>query len=288
MANYKKKNKGIASLIFIWVLILLLAFGTFWIINYYTSNHSSIIENQELAQSIAALSDKNAGKLTSDDFLNIEEIQFIELDNLTYANFSAAGYSEAYEAYNKEGITEEEKAQLVNPSTLTTGLEISSKELIKYLPMFKNLKSLILTNYGAAVSDADVISIAADNLTNLTELALYGYTAENFSKVSNLTNLTSLSVAGAPIADISAVASLENLEILDLSSAALTDISALSSLDNEKIEMVYLTGNAITDWSPIEHLDAEKVYKEEPVVQEDTDNEEADNAEDETETEAEA
>ncbi len=286
MANYKKKNKGIASLIFIWVLILLLAFGTFWVINYYTSNHSSLIENQELAQSIAALSDKKAGKLTSDDFLNIEEIQFIELDNLIYASINATGYADAYEAYNKEGITEEEKAQLVNPATLSTGLEISSKELAKYLPMFKNLKSLAFTNYNAVINDTDVISIAADNLTNLTELSLYGYTAENFSKISSLTNLTNLMVSGAPIADISAIESLKELKVLDLSSAALTDISALSSLDNEKIEMVYLTGNAITDWSPIEHLDAEKVYKEEPVVEEETAEEEAADTEAETETEA--
>lgn len=276
MANYKKKNKGIASLIFIWVLILLLAFGTFWVINNYTSNHTSLIENQELAQSVAVLSDKKAGKLSEDDFLNVEKIQFIELENITYASMYKTGYSEAYDAYNKEGITEEEKATLVNPATLTAGVEISSKELVKYLPLFKNLDGLVFTNYGAVVNDIDVISAAADNLPDLTELAVYGYTADSFSKVAGLTKLTSLSVAGAPIADISAVESLKELKILDLSSAALTDISALASLDNEKIEMVYLTGNAITDWSPIDHIDADKVLKEEPTDESETSEEATD------------
>ncbi len=269
MANYAKKNQSNGSFIFIWVLIVLLALGTVGIFYSYSNNHSTIITDKELAASLSVAFDKPAGKITSEDLASIEEISVTDIGaSGTYIGLRLDGYEEAYEAYNAEGITDEEKAGLVNPTTLQLSAQLAKSETIfKELDIFTGLEVIYAQNYSGVTSETDVLAIAVEKFPNLREFVSYGYTVDDFSLVGKLTNLTTLSISGTPLTDISAIENLKNLEILDLSDAGITDISALSSLDNEKIETIYLNGNEIADWSPIAHIDAEKIIKDEETTE---------------------
>lgn len=178
-------------------------------------------------------------------------------------NFFLDGYKEAYDAYNAEGITDEEMAKLTNPSTLILQTQLTtSAPLINEIGLFKNLEGISALNQNGDVNSADLLAIAAEKFPNLREFVSYGYTIGDFSLVGKLTNLETLSVSGTPLTDISAIANLKNLKVLDLSNTGISDISVLSSLDNEKIETLYLDGNNITDWSAVSHIDEDKVIKE--------------------------
>lgn len=76
MANNVKKNQGNGSLIFIWVLIVLLAVGTVGVLVNYRNNHSTIIESKELASALSVAFDKPEGKITTEDLESVEEVVF--------------------------------------------------------------------------------------------------------------------------------------------------------------------------------------------------------------------
>ncbi len=288
MANNVKKNQGNGTLVFIWVLIILLVAGTVGIFFNYRNNHSTIIESNELASALSRAFDKPEGKITLQDLESVERIVFSDIGVYgTIVNLSLDGYQEAYDAYNAEGITDDEKASLTDPSTLLLQTQLtSSAPLINEIGLFKNLEGISALNQNEGVNEADLLVIAAEKFPNLREFVSYGYTIGDFSLVGKLTNLTTLSVSGTPLTDISAVANLKNLEVLDLSNTGITDISVLASLDNEKIEALYLDGNNITDWSAVSHIDEEKITKNTEKADdaaEDTASEENEKAEETTE-----
>lgn len=263
MANINAKKSSSKGLAFIWVLIILLVAASVGIVMYYNANHSSFLVNGSFADALSQVLDKPEGNITKEDLSSIERISMLQIDNFAYVTFSLEGYVAANEAYTAEGITDEEKKNLIDPSTLTRSAEISDANIYDDLKHFTGLTGLFFTNYTQETNPTDVLAFAAENFPALRELALYGYAVNDFSLVEKLPELTTLSVAGVQLTDISAVQNLKNLEILDLSSTGITDISALSTLDNEKIETVYLTGNNISDYSPIAHIDAEKVITDE-------------------------
>lgn len=261
MANNVKKNQGNGSFIFIWVLIVLLAVGTVGVLVNYRNNHSTIIESKELASALSVAFNKPEGKITTEDLDSVEEVIFNDIGTYgSIVNLFLDGYKEAYDAYNAEGITEEEKANLTNPSTLILQTQLTtSAPLINEIGLFKNLEGISALNQNGDVNSADLLAIAAEKYPNLREFVSYGYTIGDFSLVGKLTNLETLSVSGTPLTDISAIANLKNLKVLDLSNTGISDISVLSSLDNEKLEALYLDGNNITDWSAVSHIDQDKI-----------------------------
>ena len=271
MAKYAKKKQGIAGLIFIWVLVILLAIGTFGVINHYTLNNTDIIQNAELAEILSASLDKPIGKITQEDLATIEGIGFADYGTMGEIIVYLPGYNAAYEAYTAEGITDEEKEELVDPSDFMYYTYFSDADIYDDLKLFSGITSLTIINNTSNFSDIDVLSIAAENAPNLTSLGITSFAINDFSVISKLTKLESLSIYDSNLTDISAISSLENLKYLDISETELSDISALKSLDNEKIEMIYLAGNKITDWSPIDHIDADKVTKEEESEEETSD-----------------
>ena len=263
MANYAKKNQKNGSFIFTCILVVLLIAGIFGVFYSYRSNHSTIIDSKELAASLSVAFNKPAGKITAEDLASVEGINVFELGGYgVSAVMMLDGYKEAYEAYNKEGLTDEEKSALVNPATLQLNAQFTnSNALFEEIDIFTGLKTILAQNYTGITNETDVLSIVADKFPELEEFVSYGYAINDFSKVGSLTKLTTLGVGSSPLTDISAISNLKNLEILDLSNTGISDISALSSLDNEKVKSVYLDGNNITDWSPVAHLDEAKVIK---------------------------
>lgn len=324
----KSNKKGNGSLIVTWVLIVLLAIGTFFVVMNYNDNHSDLIKNEEIALALTETFDKPIGRISEEDLASIEGVLFYKdlpfamngttTQSMSAIEFYLEGYSDAVEAYNAEDITEEEKAKLTNPDTLAGYAQIMNTDILDDLKKLTNLKSFLVYNYGEKDTETDMLKFAADNYAGLEELTVFGYTTADFGVVSGLTNLTSLSViddavtdisavkslakleilaineaaelkdisavagltglknlsvSGTSVADISAVAKLTNLEQLDLSNNKITDISALSALNNDKLEVLYITGNEIADYSPIKHLDADKVTSDEPEEEEEAEEE---------------
>ncbi len=284
MANYKKKNQGLAGLIFIWVLVILLAFGAFWVIRHYNLNNSTIISNDQLAETLALALDTHAGKLTEEDIASIEGISYADYGTASEILLYLPGYNAAYEAYYAEDVTDEQKKELTDPSSLIAYTTLSETDIYSDLHLFKGITAFNFINGTDKMNENDVLTIAAENSPNLNSFSVRSYVVNDFSVVKNLPKLETLVIYDSALSDISAISELKNLKYLDLSETGLTDISPLSSLDNETIEVVYLTGNPITDWSPVSHLDQDKVIKE---IESDESSEETD-AETETETDTEA
>ena len=261
MANRTKKKTGVAGLIFTWILILLLAAGTFAVIWNHTSTHSKFIANTGIADALAKGFNKGAGRVTKADVATVEGLTVYAYDEVTSQTYGIKpsvslympGYKEAYDAYYADGVTDEEKENLTNPSSLIVNADMDSLDYRDDLQYFTGLKRLFCVNLGDT-SDDDMLSVAVEYMPDIEEFASVGYSVENFADVAKLTKLTSLTVEGAKIDDVSPVTALKSLKELDLANNGITDISALSALDADTIENVYLNGNDITDWTPVEHL----------------------------------
>ncbi len=271
MSNYKKNKNSNTSIFTTWVLIVLLCVGTFFLMYNYSANHSKFLENTSFADTIGDAFGKGAGKVTHEDLSSVESFTILDFGNAAIVNMGMDGYNDAYDAYNKEGITEEEKKALVDPATLIKSGEITDTNIYNDLKHFTGLTTAYYLNYTSVGIDRDVLAYSAENFPALTEFVSSGYIVKDLKPVESLPALTTLTVTGTPLSDISSVSTLKNLEYLDLSGTGLKDISALSNLDNSKIKTVYLTDNEITDWSPLDHIDADKVIK---VVETEEDNKE--------------
>ncbi len=291
MAKHANKKQGIAGLIFTWILIILLALGAFGIFYYYKLNTSTLISNDQLAESLSVVLEKPVGKLTEEDVASIEGLSYADYGTAAEIMIYLPGYNAAYEAYNAEGVTEEQKKELTNPSSLTAYTTLSDVNIYDDLHLFKGITSINFLDLSGKMNENDILSIAAENTPNLTTFSIRSYEVKDFSAVEKLPKLETLVIYDSTLDDISAISSLKNLKYLDLSETGLTDISALSSLDNDTIEVVYLTGNEITDWSPLDHLDADKVIKEvesEETTDDSESSEETENADDTTEQDSES
>ena len=261
MASQSKKKKGVAGLVFTWLLILLFAAGTFGVVWNHTSNHSKFIANTGIADALAKGFNKGAGRVTKAEVATVEGLTVYAYDEATQQAYGIKpsvslympGYKEAYDAYYADGITDEEKEKLTNPSSLIVNADMDSLDYRTDLQYFTGLKRLFCVNLGDN-ADEDMLSVAVEYMPDIEEFASVGYSVENFADVAKLTKLTSLTVEGAKIDDVSPVTALKSLKELDLANNGITDISALSALDADTIENVYLNGNDITDWTPVEHL----------------------------------
>ena len=296
--NYSKKE-GLGSLIFIWVLILLLAVGTFFVVKNYTDTNSKIIKNDDIAIALSQTLDKPAGKITEADLANIERAEFIvdgytygitmnedgtysydfqnlvEMNNVTlYLN----GYDEASEKYYAEGVTEEQQKSLVDPNTLVASADITDAEsaldLIKYL---KGVKGLSIYDYDT--TETETVNFADIAPEKLEEITVYGFEVAGFENVKNFANLTSLVLYAGGIEDYSVVSGLTKLENLSLTSENITNASFIENMTSLKsitldggkleaipslekltnLETVDFANNGLTDISALSVLDAEKI-----------------------------
>lgn len=301
MAKLRNKESN-GSLIFTWVIIILLALATAAVVlshlnteREYRENHSTFIMNEEIANALADALDTPAGLITQEDLGKIEGA-FVMLDmpisfggnsqtTLSSVEFHLDGFKEANDAYYAEGVTDEDRKELVDPSTLAGYAYLSDANDLDDLKLLTSLKSFSAFNYGETVNTSyDFVSFAAENFKELDELIVSGFNTKDITPVKNLTKLETLAVdgteltdisvlssvttlkdltiSGTSVVDISAISALMNLEALNLSNNLITDISALSSLNNEKITSLTLTGNAIVDYTPVEHIDAEKITRD--------------------------
>ena len=90
------------------------------------------------------------------------------------------------------------------------------------------------------------------NLTNLTELSLWGNGITDISSLSGLTNLTDLNLRETRVTDISSLSDLTNLTDLNLRETRVTDISSLSDLTN--LTVLNLSETRVTDFSSLAGL----------------------------------
>ncbi|MBD2742364.1 leucine-rich repeat domain-containing protein [Coleofasciculus sp. FACHB-1120] len=120
---------------------------------------------------------------------------------------------------------------------------------------FRDLSPLVnLTNltqlniWGTQVSDISALA----NLTNLTQMDLVQTQVRDFSPLANLTNLTQLRIWGTQVRDISPLANLTNLTQLDLFGIHVSDISALANLTN--LTQLKIFGMQVSDISALANL----------------------------------
>lgn len=104
------------------------------------------------------------------------------------------------------------------------GLDISG------LRPLKNLRKLYIFGDGfqqfSPVRGLDAIN----ELTNLTNISLFGVQVNNLDFVANLRDLNEISVANSPLSDISVIRRLKSLKSVSLTSTFVVDISPLLDL----------------------------------------------------------
>lgn len=244
--NYSKKDKK-SSLIFMWVLIVLLAVGTVFTVKSYYDNNHSIVHNLDLAEGIGEKLKKPIGKITNEDISEFEGaelyIDTIDWSNLVYnadgtvtlnsdtmnyidqITLYLAGYNEKYDELSNDddGLTNEDYETLNDYYTTIT---LSDLNLAKDLTAFTGLKQLVISNNGSEDFSYDLSTASV----NLETLSLSGCTVKNFDSVDKLVNLTSLGINGTKTSDISAIKALSKLESLSVSGEEISDISAVENL----------------------------------------------------------
>jgi hypothetical protein len=140
----------------------------------------------------------------------------------------------------------------VDYSTSMTGLTLNSDYLlvdgdIDSLKNMTKLTSLYL--YG----EFRYLSGLGD-LTDLTELVIYGRYVRDLRPLNCLTNLTELRIYVDSISDLTPLARLKKLTTLALSSDQINDLSPLSGLTNLKSFTLTVQRSPVNDWSPVEHV----------------------------------
>ncbi len=122
------------------------------------------------------------------------------------------------------------------------------------------------TDVDMAHSDFKILSVAGDNIgnltglgyaTNLTQLTLSNNSISDISAVSGLTSLTQLYLDKNNISDISAVSGLTNLQFLRLHRNDISDIPDLSKLTS--LTSLTLDDNSISDISELSKLTSLKI-----------------------------
>ena len=289
MAN-TKSNKGNGSLIFTWVIIVLLLVGTFVVYKNYSDNTSKYITNEEVAQALSETFDKPVGRITEDDLKSIKGVLMYKDLPISYTGttttamsaveFYLEGYEEAYEAFYAEDVTEEQKATLTDPSDLSGYVTLTSTDILDDLAKPTGLTSFEVFNYSDDISDDAIIKFAADNYAELNKLSVDGYNLDDIASIEKIANLTELTISDKAIKDLNSLAKLTKLEKLTIyNSPELSDISALAGLkalkeitingtavsdisvlnNTSDIEKLDLSNNNITDVSALSSLDNEKI-----------------------------
>ena len=82
-------------------------------------------------------------------------------------------------------------------------------------------------------------------LTNLSELCVYGSEITDLSPLKGLTNLKNLDLRWNQISDLSPLKGLTNLRVLSLTGNQISDLSPLKGLT--KLEHLWIAGNPITE-----------------------------------------
>lgn len=281
MAKNYAKQEGKASLIFIWILIILLALGTFFVVKSYSEQSSKFISSDAVEAAFSQTLGKPAGKITESELSSVEGVDFYGMGDSSLAIYYLKGYNEA--------TTEEDVSKYIVQATL------SQDEFMEDFHLFTGIKTLSIMNYSGESFIFDMADVPADTYKNLEEFYTASVTVDNSNLINTHKGLTTLGLAGAGLTSIPDISGLENLAVLDLSNNELTSIDSLASLNNEKITNIYLTGNKIEDYSPIAHIDEEKITKDTEEAEETTEGaeeategtEEASEAADGSEAEAE-
>ena len=247
MAKNYSKQESKASLIFIWILILLLVVGWFFVIKSYNEQTSKFISSDGIETAFSETLGKPAGKITKDELASVEGAQLYAMGDSSLAVYYLKGYNDLAE--------DEDASKYIVQATLP------QDEFIEELGLFTGIKTLDIMNYSGEDLIFDMAKIPADTYKNLKEFYTSGVTVDNSDLVNTHTGLTTLGLAGAGLTSIPDISALSNLEVVDLSDNELTSVAGLEGLDNEKITNIYLAGNTIEDYSPIAHIDEAKITK---------------------------
>ncbi len=247
MAKNYSKQESKASLIFIWILILLLVVGTFFVVKSYNDQTSKFISSEGIETAFSETLGKPAGKITKDELATVESAQLYAMGDSSLAVYYLKGYNDLAE--------DEDASKYIVQATLP------QDEFIGELGLFTGIKTLDIMNYSGENLIFDMAKIPADTYKNLEEFYTSGVTVDNSDLVNTHTGLTTLGLAGAGLTSIPDISALSNLEVIDLSDNELTSVAGLEGLDNEKITNIYLAGNNIEDYSPIAHIDEAKITK---------------------------
>ena len=266
MAKNYSKQESKASLIFIWILILLLIVGTIFVVKSYNEQTSKFISSDVIETAFSETLGKPAGKITKDELASVEGAQLYAMGDSSLAVYYLKGYNDLAE--------DEDASKYIVQATLP------QDEFIEELGLFTGIKTLDIMNYSGEDLIFDMAKIPADTYKNLEEFYTSSVTVDNSDLINTHTGLTTLGLANAGLTNIPDISGLTNLAVLDLSGNALTSVEGLEGLDNEKITNIYLTGNTIEDYSPIAHIDEAKITKDaEETEVEVTEETTADNAE---------
>lgn len=285
--NYSNK-KGSASLIFTWILIILLAIGSFMVLENYNDNHTNLVKNKEIVQLLAEKTGKDVGDITKEDLSSIEMIsiypqldymQLIQADGtlsispdqeLPYVNYVSLGLKGYLDATDNETA---ENLVVTYPGDINS--------IKDDLALFTGIKSFELIDYTGAMPEFDLKTLSADTFKNIEYLTLEGYNVSSFASIAdhkllkgvslsgindedlaivkNITTLETLFVAGEKITDASAVEEITTLKNLAITGTSIKNIPSLEKLVN--LETVDFSDNNLTDISPLSALNAEKITK---------------------------
>lgn len=288
--NYSKKE-GNASIIFIWILIILLAVGTLMVFRNFKDHNTSILKNTEVAAALSEAMDKPVGRISKEDIASVEGISLMlgtidysslvqnpdgtislssdSLSTIDQVIFLLKGYNEQVQT----GADSETLSNYMASATLT------DTNITDDLAMFTGLKVLELQNNTEEVVKFDLKNIPAESVKALDTLSLVGYEVEGFETVADMSALKTLYISNTKLEDVSAVKELTGLESLLLEGEEITDASPVEGLTGLKnlyidgtsiealpdltklvnLENVDFSNNGLTDISALSVLDNEKI-----------------------------
>lgn len=249
--TYSKEGK--ASLIFIWILIILLAVGTFYVCKSYTEKSSEIIESDAVEAAFSTTMKKPAGRITAEELAAVEGVDFYAMGESSLAVYYLKGYAEL-------GAEDDASSYMVQAT-------LSYEDFLKDLDLFTGINSFAMQNFLGESVIFDLAKLPADTYKNLETFYTSGITVDNSNLISTHTKLKNLRISDAGLVNIPDISALKDLETVDFSSNEISDISALSTLDNEKITNITIYGNKIEDYSAIAHIDEAKVTKVDPYAE---------------------
>jgi len=271
--NYAKKE-GKASLIFIWILIILIAVATFFVVKNYKDNHSDLLKNDNLAAAFSEALEKPIGKITANDLAAVEAVAFIKED----ADMTSGSIT----------LNSDTPVDYVDYAIFYVGekeipVSMDQDDFILHLPLFTGIKEISVgknsyrLSFGMDDGDDSVFDLSvlsADKFKNLETISAQYFDVKGFDTVASHTGLKNLFVYNAGITDISPVKDLTKLESLVFNGAEIKDISALANLTElkslnadvegvtdisvvkglTKLETLALSGTGITDISAVAEL----------------------------------
>ena len=265
MARRNQKEK--ASAIILWIIAIILAVATVFVVYSYSVSKSDIIADESFAEGLSEAMGKPAGKISAADLAEFETmsiqhnaylVDLYAMYGIDTTGMDADGYTVSltlpgYDSsiYTTEESTEEEIKAAEENDKLALYFETETLDYADFA-LFTGLKNASVY-YDPTFDDVSVFSASADKLETLL---VYSGALGDISAVASYPKLTSLSLGSNGISDISAVAGLTELTSLTLDDNAITDISAVAGLT--KLETLALDNNAIEDISAVKNLTALK------------------------------